>query len=345
MKKALIVLILLIIFSFKQKDNPVCIEVKLHEKANFPVGVAINVEKLKTEENYRGIVLSQFNSITAEKIMKAEYIHPEKNSYNFSETDHLIEFCKYKNKRLHGHTLVWHKSLPAWMENFKGSKEEWEALLKDHIQTIINHCKGYVKSWDVVNEAFNNDGSLRKNIWLKNIGESYIEKAYTYARQADSTAILFYNDHSLENYGTKLQAVLKFLGKLKSKGVKIDGIGMQMHVTIDYPYISDINQAAINIQEEGYLVHYSELDVSLITGHNFFSNKSRLLKLQKDRTELIVEGYMKLNSENRFGITFWGVSDNDSWLTENRSRACPLLYDVNYKVKPAYCGFLEALNK
>ncbi|MCW3078488.1 MAG: Endo,4-beta-xylanase [Bacteroidetes bacterium] len=343
MHKFLIALVLLISFSFKSKHQPTCDEMKLFEKASFPVGAAINTDKLKNDEKYGKIVLSQFNSITPEKIMKAQYIHPKKEYFYFTETDHLIAFCKQNKIRLHGHTLVWHKALPVWLENFKGDKNEWEALLKDHIKTIISHCKGYIKSWDVVNEAFNDDGSLRNNIWLKNIGESYIEKAFLFAAEADPTAKFFYNDFSLESNGKKLNAVLAYITNLKSKGIKIDGIGMQMHVSPDYPYLSDINQAAMAMQEAGLLVHYSELDITLSGRHYFFASRSKMLNMQKDRIKSIVEGYMKLNPENRFGITMWGVTDNDSWLTEGNFRARPLLFDLSYKIKPAYCGFIEAL--
>src|SRR5205085_11721595 len=98
------------------------------------------------------------------------------------------------------------------------------------------------------NEAFNDDGSLRNNIWLKNIGESYIEKAFLYASQADSSAVLLYNDYSIEKPGPKLSAVLALLQKIKAKGVKVDGIGMQMHVTLEYPAIEEIAEAATSIQ-------------------------------------------------------------------------------------------------
>lgn len=327
------------------KDEPLCSETKLREKADFPIGVAINTDKLKDEERYWKIVPVQFNSITAEKIMKPDYIHPKKNQFNFTETDHLIDFCKQFKMRLHGHTLIWDKALPPWIENFKGEQQDWEALLKEHIQTIVTHCKGYVKSWDVVNEAFTDDGYLKKNVWLKHIGESYIEKAFQYAHEADPEALLFYNDYSLEVYSTKLKSVLQFLGELKAKGIRVDGVGMQMHVTLDYPYISDINEAATHIQQEGYLVHYSELDVSLKTGHNFFTSKKKLLSAQKERYKNIVEGFMKLKPEKRFGITLWGVSDNDSWLMERSLRSRPMLYDVNYRLKPAFCGFTEALEQ
>ncbi len=335
----------ILIFSFIKKDEPLCNEVKLFEKADFPIGTAINTDKLKNEENYRYKALSQFNSFTPEKIMKPQYIHPKNDTYNFTETDHLIDLCKQYKIRLHGHTLIWHKALPGWMENFKGNKNDWDELLKGHIQSTIVHFKGYIKSWDVVNEAFNEDGSLCKNIWLKNIGESYIEKAFFYAQEADPSAQLFYNDHSLEKHGTKLTAVLNFFSHMRKKGIKIDGIGMQMHVSLEYPYISDINQAAFAIQEAGFLVHYSELDISLSADHKFLTSAKRLLRLQKDRMKNIVEGYMKLDPKFRFGITVWGVSDNDSWLTDENLRARPLLYNDRYKIKPAYCGFLEALTE
>lgn len=343
MPKLPVAFLVLLMPSFAQISEPLCGETKLFEKAVFPIGTALNTDKLKYEEDYWKTALAQFNSFTPEKIMKPRYMHPKKDSYDFNETDHLIDFCRENKIRLHGHTLVWHKALPAWIEKFKGNQAEWETLLKEHIQTVINHCKGYVKSWDVVNEAFNDDGTLRKNIWLKNIGETYVEKAFQYAAEADPSARLFYNDYSLEKHGPKLAAVLKFFSEIKAKGIKIDGMGMQMHVTLEYPAITDINQAALSIQEAGFLVHYSELDVRLNEGHKLFLSGKRLLELQKDRMKAIVQGYMKLNPGNRFGITLWGVSDNDSWLSEESIRARPLLYNTSYKIKPAYCGFLEGL--
>jgi endo-1,4-beta-xylanase len=343
MRKILFILLLLMSVSFNRSE-PLCEKVSLHEQASFPVGVAVNIDKLDSEEKYRNVVLSQFNSITAEKSMKAMYIHPKKNSYNFSDTDELIRFCQKHNKRLHGHTLVWYKRNPTWMENFKGDKEAWELMLKDHIQTIINHCKWYVKSWDVVNEAFTEEGQLRDNIWLKNIGESYIEKSFLYAAEADPSAKLFYNDYDLESNAVKLDAVLKYFTALRSKGVKIDGIGMQMHIGINNPYLSDINMAAMKVQSHGFLVHYSELDISLVKSGKLFSMSGHMLELQKERMKEIVEGYMKLDAQFRFGITVWGASDADTWLSEERKDR-PLLFDTRYKVKPAYCGFLEGLKE
>lgn len=327
------------------EDGPLCSKVTLYEKADFPVGVAIDFPKLLRDEGYRNLVVSQFNSITAEQGMKASFIHPEKDAYDFSEADYLGKFCKKYNMRLHGHTLVWYKENPRWMEKFKGDKNAWDMLLKSHIQTIVNHCKEYVKSWDVLNEAFNDDGSLRQNTWLKNIGEEYIEKCFRYAAEADPQAMLFYNDFDLESRPAKLRAVLKCLSNLKAKGVKIDGIGMQMHINVNFPYITDINMAAMEVEAQGFAVHYSEFDISLVKASTFWMMDKHLLKRQGSRMKEIVAGYRKLNSKSRFGITMWGLSDADSWLYEKNDHDRPLLFDTRYKVKPAYCGFLEGLGE
>lgn len=333
---------LLFLCSFIPKNNPGCNETKLYQIAKFPIGVALDPEKLMKDENYWKIAVNQFNSFTPEILLKPKFLQPSRAQFEFSEMDQLLTYCEKYNIRVHGHTLIWHKGLPAWMEKFKGSRQDWEQLMKDHIQSVIKHFKGRIKSWDVVNEAFNDDGTLRKNIWLKNIGEDYIEKAFTYATEMDKDAKLFYNDYSLEVNGPKQKAVLKYLQDLRSKGVKIDGIGMQMHVRLDYPDITEINKSARKIHEAGFLVHYSELDVSLIQ-KGIFTSGARALERQKERMKDIVKGYMELSEVSRFGITLWGVSDNDSWLSEQNGRARPVLFDSRYRTKPAYCGFLEGL--
>jgi endo-1,4-beta-xylanase len=334
---------ILLTMAFTVSDENQCSESKLHEMAPFPIGVAINTEKLKYEERYWQTALSQFNSFTPEKVLKPQYVHPKRDAYHFEEVDHLMDFCREKKIRLHGHTLVWHKALPAWMEKFKGDRTAWENLLKEHVQTVVGHCRGQVRSWDVVNEAFNEDGTLRRNVWLANIGEDYIALAFRFAREADPSSVLFYNDYSLEARGAKLAAVLGYLDELKDKGIKVDGIGLQMHVGLEYPPLENIAGAVKDIEAHGYLVHFSELDVSLVANQKLFAGGKKLRAEQKERVKAIVKCYMRLKPESRFGITLWGVSDNDSWLSEESLRARPTLYDHRYRPKPAYCGFLEGL--
>ncbi|MDF2437792.1 MAG: endo,4-beta-xylanase [Bacteroidota bacterium] len=317
----------------------------LCRKADFPIGVAVDVSKLIRDTDYRNLIVSEFNSITAEQSMKASVLHPGKDNYNFNETDFLIDFCRQHNMRLHGHTLVWYKGIPKWMEKFKGDKNAWDVLLKDHIQTVVGHCRGRVRSWDVVNEAFNDDGSLRESIWLKNMGPEYIEKAFRYAAEADPSAMLFYNDFDLESRPEKLKAVVNYFRSLKAKGVKIDGIGMQMHISITFPYLTDINLAAMQIEEAGFAVHYSEFDITMVkTGKLWMMNK-HLLRLQEERIKEVVAAYKNLKPQSRFGITMWGLSDADSWLYDKNDHDRPLLFDTKNRVKPAYCGFLKGLTE
>lgn len=345
MKKYCLFFLLFIAFSFKHKDPSDCQETQsLYKASLFPIGTAVNINKLKNDERYRKIILSQFNSITAELIMKPAFIHPEKETFYFDDTDYLMDFCKKNNKRLHGHTLVWHKRLPAWMENFQGDPIAWEAMLKQHIQTIINHCKETIHSWDVVNEAFNEDGSLRDNVWLKNIGESYIEKSFLYAREADASAKLFYNDYNLESNKRKLNAVLQLVEKLRSKNIKVDGIGLQMHISDNYPDTDRIREAMTKIESQGLMVHYSELTVSLNNPFGTSELSNNMLEYQKMRMKEIIKTYLTLQKNSQFGITIWGVADPDVRLNKENIH-WSLLYDKDYKPKPAYCGLLEALTE
>jgi len=330
-----------IVLAIRTIDN----HAQLYKKADFPVGVAVNTGRLLRDTRYRDLIISEFNSLTAENSMKPLSIHPNRNQFDFDETDELMEFCNKYNKRLHGHTLVWYKDNPKWMEKFQGSKAEWEMMLKDHIQTIISHCKSVVRSWDVVNEAFNDDGSLRQNIWLKNIGEDYIEKSFRFAFEADPSAKLFYNDFDLESKPEKLNAVLRFLKKLQAKGAKIDGIGMQMHINVNSPYITDINLAVMKVESYGFLIHYSELDISTVKTGKFLTSRKHLLNVQGSRMKEIVGGYRNVDAEQRFGITMWGLSDEDSWLYHKNDHDRPLLFDNRYKPKPAYTGFLDGLKE
>jgi endo-1,4-beta-xylanase len=335
----------MLLFRFMITGDQPCEQVPLSSAAPFPIGAAINTEKLKYEKNYWELALKHFNSFTPEKILKPQFIQPKKGQFDFLEADQLMAFCSERRIRLHGHTLVWDKANPHWMETFDGDKDAWDRLLQDHIHSVMRHCMPYIRSWDVVNEAFNDDGSLHRNTWLKHIGSDYILKAFRYAREVDPTAILFYNDYSLEKNDEKLTAVLAYLDDMRAKGVIVDGIGLQMHVSSDFPRISDINGAAMRIAAAGYKVHYSELDVNLGGLKNFFKHQRKLTAEQRERVRQIVAGYMKLPDDKKFGITLWGVSDNDSWLTEQSPRALPLLFDDRYAVKPAYCGFLEGLKE
>ncbi|MCX6272184.1 MAG: endo-1,4-beta-xylanase [Bacteroidetes bacterium] len=316
----------------------------LYEYASYPVGVAIDLFDLQNDTIYRNIAIRQFNSITPENIFKAAWLHPEENTFAWTEADQLAYFCSQYGKRLHGHTLIWHEDLPSWIVNFQGNSADWEELFKSHIQTIVTHFKDKVKAWDVVNEAFNEDGTLRNTIWKQKVGSAYIEKAFRYTHEADPDVLLFYNDVNLEQNAGKRKAVLVFLNDLRNRGITIDGIGLQMHVNIIYPEISQMVDAMKDVADNKYLVHLSELDISVNPYSKQITPSHSLLVDQAILLGKIIQNYNQIPSKFRYGVTFWGISDKNSWIPGHFNRTdYPLLYDGTYSPKPAYCLLKESL--
>ena len=302
----------------------------------------MDINELNFNPTYSQIVTDQFNSITPENIFKPQYLQPEPGKFSWADADSLVNYCLNNNKRLHGHTLIWHQQLPYWMNGFNGTREKWDSLMKHHIQTVVGHFKGNVTSWDVVNEAFEDNGEWRENIWLQHIGEDYIEKAFQYAHEADPSAKLFYNDYSLSSKSKKRNAALDLLNRLREKGIQIDGIGLQMHISHNYPSNNSIANAANEIWENGYLVHFSELDISINQqGKNMSSAPASRLAKQAEKYAFVFETFQAIPAEYQFGISMWGVSDNHSWIRGFFGRDdYPLLFDDGYEAKPAYCRLL-----
>lgn len=345
--RVIFVVFSLILLSCKKKgsNSSGCnLDVPLYTYFNYPIGVAIEPLELNSNPDYRLIAKEQYNSITPENIFKPSYLHPEKSVFYWSEADSLVSFCKGNNKRLHGHTLIWHEQLPDWIKTFDGNEQQWNELFKEHIQTIVTHFKDKVVAWDVVNEAFNEDGTLRNTIWLQKVGPSYIEKAFIYAAESDSNALLFYNDFNLEFNPTKLNAVISYFNALRNRGAKVDGIGVQMHISIQYPEVSQIATALKKTVSSNYKVHLSELDISVNpTGKGVDLNSDVFIR-QANLLKSIVKLYNELPKEYQYGITFWGVSDANSWIRNFYNRIdYPLLFDENYLPKPAYCYLKQGL--
>lgn len=310
----------------------------------FAIGAAVNVSLLKNNNAYRQIVVKEFSSITAENAMKFAGLHPAENTYNWVDADYLADFAQQQGKRLHGHTLIWHNSLPAWVTNFSGDSAAWENLMKTHIQTVVTHFKGKAVSWDVVNEAVNEDGSMRNSVWLQHLGAGYIARAFVYAHQADSSALLFYNDYGHEYGPTKRTAILNLVNGLINSGVPIHGIGLQMHTR--YNQEESNWQNAINTAAQtGLKVHLSELDVAM----NPENDQTKIFTAALAATQAavykaMVMAYHALPAAQKFGITTWNVTDADSWVPSFNNRPdWPLAFDANYNRKPAYHAMIEAV--
>ena len=228
----------------------------LKSVASFPIGAAINPSLLASNQSYKLTLQKEYSSVSSENCFKMNQVQPKVGQFNWTDTDALVNFAKQSNMRVHGHTLIYYKSLPDWVTNFKGDSLAWEKLMKIHIQTVMGHYKGKVTSWDVVNEAFEDDGTLRKSIWYENLGADYIARCFQYAHEADPQALLFYNENVVDK-PKKLAAVLALLNNLQKRKIAINGIGVQMHININTSEMSlssDIRQYA----NTGLLVHLSE---------------------------------------------------------------------------------------
>ena len=329
----------------------------LQSVAPFKVGCAINPILLVANKDYESVVTNEFNSITSENVLKFGTVHPKKEVYDFSKGDLLVDYAQSHHKRIHGHCLAWHQSVPKWLNEFKGDSAAWENLLKTHIQTVLTHFKGKMTSWDVVNEAFFDNGAYRQDsvnaphryitLWRNHLGPDYIARAFNYAHEADPELLLFYNDYNQETYPAKLKAIITMVTDFKKRGVPINGLGLQMHISVNTKE-EGISEAIKQYAATGLLVHIAELDIKANPKKDTSIVYSDSLKtLQSKKFAFVIEQYKKLVPQSQqYGITCWNVGDADSWITrEEKWKDWPLLFDKNYQKKDCYNAFYNALKK
>jgi len=331
----------------------------LQSVSPFPIGAAISPYLLQNNQAYRQVVETEFNSITAENVLKWAGVHPAENRFDFSKGDILVDFALSHHKRFHGHNLCWYQYNPTWLYSFSGDSVAWGNLFKTHIQTVVSHYKGKITAWDVVNEAFNSDGTLRDAstdsnhqkdkgcIWARHIGRDYIAKAFKHAHEADPNALLFYNDYDQELYPAKLNAVIAMANDFKQRGIPINGLGIQMHITINTA-LQGITNAIKQLAATGLKIHIAELDIRVNTkGDTGIVYNDDLQAKQSAMFAFVVQQYKTLVPKNQqYGITTWNVGDADSWIRSAYKRKdWPLLFDDNYQKKTAYYAFLKALKE
>jgi endo-1,4-beta-xylanase len=337
-------------------------DIGLKTLATFPIGVAVPAgnegNSILTSARQQVVVLPNFSQFTAENIMKMSYMHPEENTFSFTQADDFIEYARTKGINVHAHTLIWHSDyqVPNFMRNYPGNAAAFSAMLKTHVQTVASHFSGKVVSWDVVNEAFVDDGDgsgvngYRNSIFYQKLGAKFIDEAFINARAADPVADLYYNDYNTEANTTKTTNMLAMIDGLLARRVPINGVGFQMHVFLDWPSAANIEAVFQQIVNRGLKVKITELDVRINNPYNpslpkFTSLTAEAAAMQKTRYHDIVASYMKIVPPAlRGGITVWGVWDGNSWIVTPSTPDWPLLFDVNFNAKPAYQGFADALN-
>lgn len=337
----------------------------------FLVGAALNPSQF-TGENARqaALIKAQFDTISPENVLKWERVHPQPDKYNFGPADQYVDFGQQNHMFIIGHTLIWHSQTPKWVfEDANGNPVSRKVLLKrmrDHIQTVVGRYKGRVNGWDVVNEVVSDDGTMRQSPWMKIIGPDYIEKAFEYAHKADPKAQLYYNDYSLEN-DVKRKGALELVRKLRAKHVPITGVGLQDHVSLDWPTTQQINATIDDFGKLGMKVMITELDVDVLpwpTPQQTADVSLRVasnpqLNPYRDGLPDAVQQQLANRYADLFRayashcgvvtrVTFWGVNDGDSWKNgwPVRGRTnYPLLFDRNDQPKPAFNAVIEAAPK
>src|SRR3954454_10987582 len=232
------------------------------------IGVAINQRQFDgTDTAAADLITKQFNQISPENVLKFQPTQPAADRYAFDAADRYVQFGVDHHMQVVGHNLVWHSQTGAWVfQGADGKPADRETLLarmRDHIQTVVGRYKGKIHGWDVVNEAIDEDGSLRKAPWHDGIGDDYVAKAFEFAHEADPDAELYYNDYNLEK-PAKRAGVIRLVKDLKARGLRIDGIGNQGHWRLDTPTISEIEEALVDLHSTGLKVMYSELDINLL---------------------------------------------------------------------------------
>lgn len=323
----------------------------LKSLVDFPVGVAVPagpaVNSLLDSPERQSLVNRHFNSITAENIMKMRYLQPDPGRFVFAPADALADYARQHDMWMHGHVLVWHTQAPGWLNEYAGSREEFLGILEEHVRTVARHFSGRVASWDVVNEAFDDEdpAGYRKTVWYDNIGPEYIERAFRLAREEDPDADLYYIDYDLSDAGPKLDRVLEMVDDFQARGVPIDGIGFQMHIDTASPGIDAVRESFARAAERGLKLRVSELDVSVNLESAWSRFTPELAERQRRRYADVARAYREsVPPELRGGITVWGITDADSWIPGFRDRPdWPLLFDADFTPKPAFDGLVEGL--
>jgi endo-1,4-beta-xylanase len=285
-------------------------------------GTAVPASKL-SNGTYSTILDREFNMITPENEMKWDTTEPSRGSFNFGPADQIVSHAAAHGQKMRGHTLVWYQQLPGWVSGLSAS--DLQSAMDNHITQEMTHYKGKIYAWDVVNEAFADDGSgqHRSSPFQDKLGNGFIEHAFRTARSADSSAKLCYNDYNIENWSdAKTQGVYNMVKDFKSRGVPIDCVGFQSHFGSNGPP-SSFQTTLSNFAALGVDVQITELDIAQASATNYANTVNACLHVSRCT-----------------GITVWGIRDSDSW----RSGDNPLLFDGNGNPKAAYTSVLNALN-
>jgi len=319
---------------------------QLAEERGIRIGTAVQSALLE-EPIYAATLAREFNQVEPESEMKFGPIHPAPHQYRFSPADTLVAFARRNRMAVRGHTLVWHRQQPAWVTEGRFTPAQLSTILHEHIRKVVGHYAGTVYAWDVVNESFREDGSLRPTIWFNSpgigrYGTGYIEQAFRWAKEADPRALLFYNDYNAEDGNAKSDAIYQMAREFKTRGVPIDGVGLQMHLTTKIASLLSVEANIRRLTELGLQIQITELDVRLPVDAAGTASVMDIAKQAEIYGEIVS---LCLKFSHCTAIQTWGVTDQYSWIPgEFPGQGAALLFDPHYQTKAAYQAFRTSLS-
>jgi endo-1,4-beta-xylanase len=312
------------------------------DKIPLNIGTCVGAAFIQNDQTYINTLKREFNTVVCENDMKAGALQPAQGAFNFTNADKLVAFARQNNMKIRGHTLVWHNQNPNWLSKGSWTRATLLAAMKAHINGVLNHFKGQIIEWDVVNEAFddNNAGARRSSFWQNTIGNDFIDSAFTYAHQADPAALLFYNDYATCTVNAKSTAIYNMIKTLQTNGIPIHGIGFQSHQQTSDSSSSLLANMKVNFDRFaalGLKISITELDVRMPMP----SDQSKL-NAQAKVYRMIIQAALATPACRTFMM--WGFTDKFSWIPAQfpgEGAAC--IYDENYQPKSAYAALLDVL--
>jgi len=338
-------------------------------KKSFLIGAAINIRQMNGQDSLaKPLIANEFSSISPENDLKWAVIHPQPNEYKFETADKYVALGESNKQFVIGHTLVWHSQVPNWVfvDDSKAlvTKEVLYQRMKEHIETVAGRYKGRIGGWDVVNEALNDDGTMRNSRYYQIAGDEFIVKAFEYAHAADPKAELYYNDYNMY-MPEKVKGAVRIVNLLKEKGLRVDAIGMQGHWHLNRPSLEEIEKSILTISKAGVKVVITELDISVLPNPQR-NTSANITDVAQNSAEInpytnglpdsvqvalanrykAIFGLFNKHKDKIGRVTFWGVQDGNSWKNNFPARGrtdYPLIFDRAYQPKKAYYAILETV--
>jgi endo-1,4-beta-xylanase len=305
------------------------------------VGSAVSYSALTTDAQYAEILGQQFSSITPENEMKWVSIEAQRGVFTFGQADAEVEFAEQHHMLVRGHNLVWHNQLPNWLTGGTFTNDQLKDILRQHIFTEVEHFRGEIWQWDVVNEPLNEDGTLRHTMWYNALGPNYIADALRWAHEADPHAKLFLNDYNIEGLGyeqAKSDGMYNLVKDLIAQGVPIGGVGFETHLALQFGLPAGIQQNFQRFADLGLDVSITEMDARIILP----VTPALLAKQASAYYAQLMQDCLAV--ERCVDFTVWEYTDKYSWVPGFfKGQGAADIYDENLAPKPAYFALINTL--